>query len=150
VLDIVPSSRFSAVAVALARSGLDRASILLAGGGLLGAGRLLRVGRSLVPHQFIVGQSLLVGPCAFLVQSRLGALALGYGVRHPSPMLGFLGRAAASVCCLAVLGHDLFATLLELALTAALGGDPATACKGHKQDGQQDYGHHDDHDDKDG
>jgi hypothetical protein len=91
-----------------------------------------------------------MGPRSLLVEPRLGPLALGHGARHPSAMLGFLGRAGPSVGGLTMLAHRLLTTLLQLALLAALGGDPTPPRQREHQPGQHDYDYDNDYDDQNG
>ncbi len=66
----------------------------------------------------MVGQPFLVQRGALLVQLRLGAVAAGLLLGDAGAALGLVGTLLANLCLLAVLGGDLLATMVELALLA--------------------------------
>ena len=72
----------------------------------------------LAVDELVVRQSFLVQRGTLLVQLRLGAVAAGLLLGDPGAALGFVGPLLANLGLLAVLGGDLLATMVELALLA--------------------------------
>jgi hypothetical protein len=99
-------------------------------------------------HKVIIGESQLVCAGALLVQTRIGALALGPGRRQPRTMLGFLGTACARLRRFPVLGSRLRPTLLQHALAPALGRGTTASTHCEQQCDHNDDRDHDDHDDQ--